>query len=49
MLRRSTAAAGVSILLLWVVSVAGATGWGPIVNWPLLVAGVVVSSVGGLL
>lgn len=31
---------GPALLLVWAVSVAGATGWGPGVNWPLLLAGV---------
>ena len=32
--------AGVALLLVWVVSVAGATGWGRATNWGLLLAGV---------
>lgn len=32
--------AGAALLLAWVVSVAGATGWSPTVNWVLLGAGV---------
>ncbi|HZT16948.1 MAG TPA: hypothetical protein VFA19_13480 [Gaiellaceae bacterium] len=32
--------AGAALLLLWVISVAGATGWGLPVNWALLLAGI---------
>jgi len=28
------------VLLVWAISVSGATGWGPTVNWPLFGAGV---------
>lgn len=31
---------GAALLLLWVVGVAGATGWSATTNWALLLAGV---------
>ncbi len=31
---------GAALLLLWVISVTGATGWGLPTNWGLLLAGV---------
>jgi hypothetical protein len=40
MLRDALAFAGTAVLVVWVVSVAGATGWGPSVNWPLLIVSV---------
>ncbi|HKU58862.1 MAG TPA: hypothetical protein VJP39_04580 [Gaiellaceae bacterium] len=40
MLREVLAATATAVLVVWVVSVAGVTGWGPSVNWPLLLVGV---------
>ena len=34
--------AAVALLLVWVVSITGVTGWGPAANWALLVTAIAV-------
>jgi hypothetical protein len=48
-LRRPLAPIAVALLVVWAISVAGATGWGPTANWSLFVAAVALLGARALL
>ena len=48
-MRAALAPIAVALLVVWAISVAGATGWAPVVNWTLFVVAIALLGIRALL